>query len=53
MDQIVYIAIIAAAMVFGWCLARKRQAERQEQARGGDAAEVAARKRKPRPRKKR
>lgn len=52
MDQIVYIAIIAASMVFGWYLARKRQAERQEQARGGDTA-ATARKRKPRPRKKR
>ena len=47
MEQIIYIAVIAAAMVFGWLLSQRRQASRQ-----GDEHAVARRTRKPRPRKR-
>lgn len=49
MEQLMYILVIAAAMVFGWYLYQKRAAE-QKNARAGDAAR---RPRKPRPHKKR
>ena len=29
MEQIIYIAVIAAAMVFGWFLSQRRQASRK------------------------
>ena len=43
MEQIIYIAVIAAAMVFGWLLSQRRQASRK-----GDEHAVARRTRKPR-----
>ena len=50
MDQLVYILVIAAAMVFGWYLFQKRQAERNEQQ---TPPSFARRSQKKRPRKKR
>ena len=44
MEQVIYIAVIAAAMVFGWLLSQRRQASRK-----GDEHTVAGRTPKPRP----
>lgn len=49
MEQLMYMLVIAAAMVFGWYLYQKRAAERKNTG-AGDAAR---RQRKPRPHKKR